>query len=83
MLWNIDVQNNIRQFMILLQTIVAIQLPKRSIAKLVKEIPNISLKTVYRNLYKLVDEGKIARISLANQKNRFDGDTTKPLSFML
>ena len=45
-------------------------------SEIVKEIPNISLKTVYRNLYKLVDEGKIARISLANQKDRFDGDTT-------
>ena len=40
---------------------------------ILRQYPHISLKTVYRNLYKLADEGKILRISIANQKDRFDG----------
>ena len=43
--------------------------------EIVQIIPNISLKTVNRNLYKLVEEGKITRISMANEKDRFDGQT--------
>lgn len=43
--------------------------------EVVKIDPHISLTTVYRNLNKLADEGKIIRISIANQKDRFDFNT--------
>lgn len=39
-----------------------------------KEIPNISLGTVYRNLKLLVDEGKIQELCLKNNIKRYDGD---------
>ena len=37
-----------------------------------KEIPNISLGTVYRLLNKLVEEGKIKRIKMLDNIDRFD-----------
>lgn len=40
-----------------------------------KEFPNISLKTVYRNLNKMAQEGKIIRILIPNQPDRFDKTT--------
>lgn len=43
--------------------------------KLRESIPNISLGTVYRNLDKLSEIGKLQRINLANEQDRFDGDT--------
>lgn len=44
-------------------------------AAVVLQDPHISFTTVYRNLNKMVDEGKILRISLANEKDRFDYST--------
>lgn len=40
--------------------------------QVVRVYPNVSLTTVYRNLNKLALEGKIKRIIIANQKDRFD-----------
>lgn len=37
-----------------------------------KEIPNISLATIYRNLNKLSDMGLIKRIKMPNNIDRFD-----------
>ena len=37
-----------------------------------KEIPNISLGTVYRNLNTLSEWGKIKKIPIPNHKDRFD-----------
>lgn len=37
-----------------------------------KTIPSISLGTVYRNLNNLVDDGKIKRIKMGNNIDRFD-----------
>jgi Fur family peroxide stress response transcriptional regulator len=39
-----------------------------------KEIPNISLGTVYRNLKLLSDEAEIMELDLAGSLSRFDGD---------
>lgn len=39
-----------------------------------KIYPNISLGTVYRNLCKLVEDGEILRIRMADGKDRFDGN---------
>ena len=39
--------------------------------------PNISLATVYRNLNFLSENGKIKKISMANTKDRFDGETSE------
>ncbi len=39
-----------------------------------KEIPNISLGTVYRNLKLLKREGKISELDIADSKSRFDGN---------
>ncbi len=41
-----------------------------------KEIPNISLRTVYRNLAVLAENGDISAIPLNDGIDRFDGDTT-------
>ncbi len=39
-----------------------------------KEIPNISLGTIYRNLRLLTDEAEIIELDLAGSLSRFDGD---------
>lgn len=39
-----------------------------------KEMPNISLGTVYRNLNLLRDEGKIQELRFGNSVSRYDGD---------
>lgn len=39
-----------------------------------KNIPNISLGTVYRNLDNLSSEGKIKRLNSIGSEDRFDGD---------
>jgi len=39
-----------------------------------KEIPNISLGTVYRNLNLLAEKGEIITIQHAGQRKRFDGN---------
>lgn len=44
--------------------------------KLKSEIPNLSLGTVYRNLDILSETGRLRRIKIANDKDRFDGDLT-------
>jgi len=41
-----------------------------------KQLPRISLGTVYRNLHSLVDEGKIRTILLDEQGARFDPETS-------
>ncbi len=38
-----------------------------------REIPNISLGTIYRNLKRLKEEGKISELALAGSLSRFDG----------
>jgi Fur family transcriptional regulator, peroxide stress response regulator len=42
-----------------------------------KEIPNISLGTVYRNLKLLAQAGEIREIDIPGSASRFDGSTTK------
>jgi Fur family peroxide stress response transcriptional regulator len=39
-----------------------------------KEIPNISLGTVYRNLKSLARDGEIYQLELAGNSSRFDGN---------
>lgn len=39
-----------------------------------KRLPNISLATVYRNLDKLADAGKILRLKASGTQKRFDGN---------
>ncbi|MFH1775631.1 MAG: transcriptional repressor [Chloroflexota bacterium] len=39
-----------------------------------KEIPNLSLGTVYRNLRLLTHEGKISEVGLAGALTRYDGN---------
>ncbi len=46
-----------------------------------KEIPNISLGTVYRNLGLLKQEDKILELDLAGSLSRFDGDTRSHYHF--
>ncbi len=41
-----------------------------------KELPNISLGTVYRNLNLLADMGDILKINVSEHGQRFDGHTT-------
>ena len=40
-----------------------------------KEIPNISLGTVYRNLKSLAEAGEILQLEIAGHTRRFDGNT--------
>ena len=46
-----------------------------------KEIPHISLGTVYHNLKVLQQEGKILELDLASTKRRFDGYTQNHYHF--
>lgn len=46
-----------------------------------KDIPNISLGTVYRNLNLLVELGKIKRIVMPNGSDRFDKIVSKHYHF--
>ncbi len=41
-----------------------------------KELPNISLGTVYRNLTFLAQSGQIARLRVGESVDRFDADTS-------
>ncbi len=47
-----------------------------------KEMPNIAIGTVYRNLGLMVDAGEIRRIPIAGQPDRYD-KSTKPHDHML
>ncbi len=44
--------------------------------RLKPEMPNLSLGTVYRNLNLLADQGKIQRMPIGSNSDRFDGDTS-------
>lgn len=46
-----------------------------------KDIPNISLGTVYRNLNLLVEKGKINVINYANDQSHYDGNTENHYHF--
>ncbi|MCX8189694.1 MAG: transcriptional repressor [Candidatus Diapherotrites archaeon] len=46
-----------------------------------KEIPSITLATVYRNLHKLADDGKILRFKV-NNEYRFDCDRSSHVHFV-
>ena len=46
-----------------------------------KDIPNISLGTVYRNLKLLSAEGKILELALAGSLSRFDGNARNHYHF--
>ena len=41
-----------------------------------KEIPNISLGTVYRNLALLVEDGEILSVTVGDGNDHFDGDNS-------
>lgn len=47
-----------------------------------KEIPNISLGTVYRNLTLLSDTGEILRLNLGDHVDHFDATTTPHYHFI-
>ena len=47
-----------------------------------KEIPNISLGTVYRNLAKLAQNGDILKLDIISDKERFDGFTARHAHFV-
>ncbi|MGL5973014.1 MAG: Fur family transcriptional regulator [Oscillospiraceae bacterium] len=49
---------------------------------LVKDLPELSLGTVYRNLNLLVEMGELGQISLAGFSDKFDFKTTKHSHFM-
>lgn len=46
-----------------------------------KEIPNIGLATVYRNLRLLKEEGEVSEIRTSHDKARFDGNTNMHYHF--
>lgn len=46
-----------------------------------REIPNISLGTVYRDLELLKQEGEILKLGLAGRESRFDAKTEKHYHF--
>jgi len=46
-----------------------------------KEIPNISLGTVYRNLRELKDSGDILELNLASNQSHFNGNTQNHYHF--
>jgi Fe2+ or Zn2+ uptake regulation protein len=45
--------------------------------EVVKELPNISLTTVYRNLNKLAEQGVIKRLLIPDQPDRFEKNPMK------
>ncbi|NLM84394.1 MAG: transcriptional repressor [Clostridiales bacterium] len=47
-----------------------------------KEIPDLSLGTVYRNLALFREEGKVASVGVVNGQERFDGNTTEHTHFV-
>ena len=47
-----------------------------------KEIPNISLGTVYRNLSQLVDTGEIIKVNCGDGCDHFDGTTAPHQHFI-
>ncbi len=47
-----------------------------------KQMPNLSLGTVYRNLSLLADQGQILRLSCDGKVDRFDGFTHPHYHFM-
>ena len=47
-----------------------------------RRIPNVSLDTVYRALYKLEDEGLISRVQVSGDRLRFDGNGEKHHHFV-
>lgn len=49
---------------------------------IVKELPDISLRTVYRNLNKLADQGILRKIQVPNAPDRFDS-TLEPHQHIL
>lgn len=50
--------------------------------ELKKEIPNISLATVYRNLAKLAQNGEILKLGISSDMERFDGSTEDHAHFV-
>lgn len=46
-----------------------------------KEIPNVSLGTIYRNLNLLAEKGKITVINYANDQSHYDGNTENHYHF--
>ncbi|MDZ7672162.1 MAG: transcriptional repressor [Halanaerobiales bacterium] len=46
-----------------------------------KEIPNVSLGTIYRNLNLLAEMGKINVINYANDQSHYDGNTKRHYHF--
>ena len=46
-------------------------------SEVVKELPNISLTTVYRNLNKLAEQGIIKRLLIPDQPDRFEKNPMK------
>ena len=47
-----------------------------------RRIPNISLDTVYRILYRLEDEGLVSRVQVSSDRLRFDGNTDRHHHFV-
>jgi Fur family transcriptional regulator, peroxide stress response regulator len=46
-----------------------------------KEIPNISMGTVYRNLKSLAEAGEILQLEIAGDTRRYDGNTESHIHF--
>jgi len=47
-----------------------------------KQIPNIGLGTIYRNLQVLLEEGKIRELNYGKSQSRFDGDPSPHYHFV-
>lgn len=47
-----------------------------------KEIPDLSLGTVYRNLALFREEGKVMSVGVVNGQERFDGNTNEHTHFV-
>lgn len=46
-----------------------------------KQVPEIGIATIYRNLNELVEEGEIIRIKSRSGKDRYDGNTMPHIHF--